>query len=628
MLNYKVYFCAIAFPLFMTLLPVSASQVMPVIDAFGYAQGSWGAVGFNSILPVPVYSDPDTLLPIEDHFNTGVSLIHVFREQQKSIQDHKIREAKYRQWLEWRRKLQTSKGVCEYSTAESADEDLICFYSFIEDDQESLCVQPVEKGKLEEAWNEYTETFKHSDQYSQILPTPNWDDSDESPSHPMLLCFVLALTQQAEHSNEMGGCIEGGLQCTNDLLMIAQTVIQNPNTVVEHHYHVDGPPPEDKWLWFIKLNECAKRLCIIDFGSKKNVATIKEKLAPVVMRANGKICFRYHSGGTENAPHLTIATAVDLQHILRWASCYVLDTTASKLIRYSLLSGEEDFQVDDELELNPLAPFLSGWTEASSSDSGSVSCFPDSFVMTEEEVRQKYKCADDADNEDTTASTINAGYEQQFLLDSRTTQNRKTIDAQNEAVSYIRKQMDKMRITCNRALFRGAHYYLLLQAGDIKPVRTHGCYIWEIDDFLAKREQSYEAVVKMKVDKIGFVSTPFYSEPRGYLMCMTLYPYGFDSAFDGVYISVFWHLLKGKYDGQLPRLLDKQIQICVVENEVDIRYSKDVSFPNGLPSRPPSLRNEGYGFLHYISMDSLSTISDCNHLKIMCLVTPHASRKK
>ena len=80
-----------------------------------------------------------------------------------------------------------------------------------------------------------------------------------------------------------------------------------------------------------------------------------------------------------------------------------------------------------------------------------------------------------------------------------------------------------------------------------------------------------------------FTSQPFYTHPRGYKMCLKVYPNGlFDGK--GGYVSVVCHLLKGEYDDQLKWPLCGNVYLRLVNQRDHHHHDHFIRYTHRTPS--------------------------------------------
>ena len=127
-------------------------------------------------------------------------------------------------------------------------------------------------------------------------------------------------------------------------------------------------------------------------------------------------------------------------------------------------------------------------------------------------------------------------------------------------------------------------------------------------------------------------SPPFYTQPRGYKMCLKVFPNGNRSG-ENTHISVYVNVLKGEYDDQLPWPFRGDFTIRLLRNNSETwYYEKVVSFTERVSPRVSGRvvkgdkLIQGFGVDQFISQDALSLgyVQDNSlRFRVLCTVTSH-----
>ena len=128
-----------------------------------------------------------------------------------------------------------------------------------------------------------------------------------------------------------------------------------------------------------------------------------------------------------------------------------------------------------------------------------------------------------------------------------------------------------------------------------------------------------------KSSKQEWRSSPFYTHPGGYKMCIKVYTDGFGEG-AGTHVSVGAYLMKGRNDDNLSWPFTGDVTFTLLNQLADENHhTRTVSFPrNGEVSRrvvDGEMAPTGYGWSKFISHDQLDYNADqnCQYLKDDCL---------
>ena len=141
--------------------------------------------------------------------------------------------------------------------------------------------------------------------------------------------------------------------------------------------------------------------------------------------------------------------------------------------------------------------------------------------------------------------------------------------------------------------------------------------------------QSGPCVFKMpqyyqhKSSKQEWYSPPFYTHPGGYKMCIRVDANGHDCGED-THVSVFFYLMKGKNDDNLPWPFTGEVTITLLNQLTDgNHHTLTFTFPQGTKANKRVADGEkastGYGMSKFISHNQLDATLNYQYLKDGCL---------
>jgi len=104
-------------------------------------------------------------------------------------------------------------------------------------------------------------------------------------------------------------------------------------------------------------------------------------------------------------------------------------------------------------------------------------------------------------------------------------------------------------------------------------VNRNGTYIWKIEEFSIKKNKA------MNGDKLSVTSEPFYTSEFGYKMSMKIYPAG-DGVGKGLYLSVFFTLMKGDYDNMLQWPFKNKVTLTIIDQKDKTNHYSDTFKPD------------------------------------------------
>ena len=129
-------------------------------------------------------------------------------------------------------------------------------------------------------------------------------------------------------------------------------------------------------------------------------------------------------------------------------------------------------------------------------------------------------------------------------------------------------------------------------------------YMWTVTDF-------WEKVSRAKNGReVRIESDSFYLGLHGYKMKLRMYPNGIKGGID-VYTSLFFVLMKGKYDAILPWPFQYEVKFTVIDQNPDLKQRQNFSHslrPSPLLTtmqRPKVEENPGQGFQTFLSHEQL-----------------------
>ena len=130
-----------------------------------------------------------------------------------------------------------------------------------------------------------------------------------------------------------------------------------------------------------------------------------------------------------------------------------------------------------------------------------------------------------------------------------------------------------------------------------------------------------EYSIKRK-DTIEWCSDPFYTQNKGYKMCLKTVAAGSDG--NGTHLSVYVNLMKGPHDNKLMWPLRGKFEIKLLNQINDSEHHSetldyDENIPNGVGIIIDGEVDDGWGWPHYISNEELKTTPTCQFLKDDCL---------
>ncbi|XP_022807328.1 TNF receptor-associated factor 6-like [Stylophora pistillata] len=133
-------------------------------------------------------------------------------------------------------------------------------------------------------------------------------------------------------------------------------------------------------------------------------------------------------------------------------------------------------------------------------------------------------------------------------------------------------------------------------------------YVWKIEEFSEIFHHAKGPTEREYALESGY----FFSGPNGYRLKALLYP---DGTNDGknTHLSVFFCVMRGKYDAVLPWPFQKTVTFTLIDQEIGETHGNNIvctidtahKFDNDAFSRPTWESNSGYGFPEFISHEDL-----------------------
>ena len=137
---------------------------------------------------------------------------------------------------------------------------------------------------------------------------------------------------------------------------------------------------------------------------------------------------------------------------------------------------------------------------------------------------------------------------------------------------------------------------------------------------------------KQHKNDVVWDSSPFYTHPHGYKMCLCVCPKGVGNG-NGTHLSVFFHMMRGEFDDQLKWPFRGDITYQLVDQEGDKDHIKQVvQFDDHIPDRVTKRISEGernsagWGHFTLLPLSDLQPKylkNDCIKLRIVKVVLPH-----
>ena len=131
-----------------------------------------------------------------------------------------------------------------------------------------------------------------------------------------------------------------------------------------------------------------------------------------------------------------------------------------------------------------------------------------------------------------------------------------------------------------------------------------------------------------RVQKRKWHSDPFYSDDKGYRMCLRVIANGVGNG-EGSHVSVFLYLMKGLYDANLNWPMIGSFDIELLNQKMDDKHhtNKIIKFNDKTPSasrvssrQPDEMAHEGLGRNEFISHEDIKKeMDDCQYLKGDCI---------
>ena len=145
-------------------------------------------------------------------------------------------------------------------------------------------------------------------------------------------------------------------------------------------------------------------------------------------------------------------------------------------------------------------------------------------------------------------------------------------------------------------------------------------FVWKISGFNGLLKSAKKGI------NTDVESSPFFTGPVGYKLCVFIYPNGNDDG-RNTHLSVYICLLKGKYDAILPWPFSKTVTFTLIDQQENELHAKNFIMmftpdPASASFARPLDSDGGYGFPCFISHEELRSrryiVDDTLFLKVQC----------
>jgi len=136
------------------------------------------------------------------------------------------------------------------------------------------------------------------------------------------------------------------------------------------------------------------------------------------------------------------------------------------------------------------------------------------------------------------------------------TQQRQGIDAQQEEISRLTQEVEKLK-----------HAILILER-----TTCDGILLWKMDDFSRRRQEAMDGVT------LSLYPTPFYTSRHGYKMCAHVYLNG-DGLGKGTHLSFFFVIMRGPFDALLVWPFKQKVTLTLI-NQAGKKHVTDSFRPD------------------------------------------------
>lgn len=154
----------------------------------------------------------------------------------------------------------------------------------------------------------------------------------------------------------------------------------------------------------------------------------------------------------------------------------------------------------------------------------------------------------------------------------------------------------------------------------LETVSYNGTLIWQIINYRQRKQEAREQKV------LSLYSQPFYTDQFGYKMCLRVYLNG-DGMGRGSHVSVYFVVMKGKYDALLRWPFGQRVQLLLLAQETGKTHLSDIFQPDPESTsfkKPLTEMNIGSGCPLFVAQTVLENKTylrdDCVYFK--AVVTP------
>ena len=186
------------------------------------------------------------------------------------------------------------------------------------------------------------------------------------------------------------------------------------------------------------------------------------------------------------------------------------------------------------------------------------------------------------------------------LKQLQTTLDTLSLGIDNDAVEMVNALENKVTVDTFQTQFGNVEG----KVDDLKDRVEFPPYMWTVTDF-------WEMVSRVENGReVKIESDSFYLGQHGYKMKLRMYPNGTKEGLKG-YTSLFFVLMKGKYDAILPWPFRYEVKFTIIDQNPDLKqrqnFSKSFSPSPALTNmqRPKVEENGGLGFLTFLSHEQL-----------------------
>ena len=195
------------------------------------------------------------------------------------------------------------------------------------------------------------------------------------------------------------------------------------------------------------------------------------------------------------------------------------------------------------------------------------------------------------------------------LKQLQTTLDTLSLQIDNNAVEMVNALENKVTVDTFQTQFGNVEGKVEKILKDVAESKTKDMeefppYIWKVTDFWAKVSRAKNG------REVRIESDSFYLGLHGYKMKLRMYPNGTKECIN-VYTSLFFVLMKGKYDAILPWPFRYEVKFTIIDQNPDLKerqnFSNSFSPSPSLTNmqRPKAEENLGQGFPTFLSHEQL-----------------------